>query len=1201
MIGTLINHRYRLDAYLGRGGMGQVFRARDLVLDRDVAVKVLSDSGLGTEGRARLLNEARAAARLNHPNIVSIYDAGETESTPYIVMELVAGTTLAETRPQTIDDVRAIGLQICAALAHAHASGIVHRDLKPENILLTTGGVVKLTDFGLARSVASRITTEGTIVGTVYYMAPEIILARPLDGRADLYALGVILYDLTVGRLPFDAQDAIAVISQHVHAPVVPPHTFRPDLPPAFEAVILKLLEKNPEDRYPTAEAVHQALEDAAVVLDQAPEPAEDVDDLLDQLGRGRLVGRRGEVDQLQRLWRAAQHGRAQLALISGEPGIGKTRLANELVVYARLGRAVVLRGGCFEYEAATPYLPFVDALREWVRLQNDAELREHLTGLGAELMKLAPEIDLRIGPLAPNPALAPNEERLRLFDHVARFFASLANQHGLLFFIDDIHWADQGTLAMLHYLLRHLREARMMVVACYRELELDRSHPFAAALVEWNRERLATRLTLGRLSQEDVGVLLVALFGVHTLSTEFVDAVFRETEGNPFFVEEVIKALIEQGQIYRENGRWQRRDLSELAIPQSIKEAIGRRLDRQSPACIEMLHNAAALGKHFTFSELAAVSALDENQLLDMLDEASNAQLVRPDPAAVVGDEAFVFTHDKIREVLYEELNPIRRRRLHLRIGENLEAIYTARAAAAGLDLADPRCCGLDRQGQRGVQALAYHYVEGASLERGLLFSRLAAEQACRVYALDEAIRYYQRAIECAEGLDRQDELAQLLEAYGMVHFTRGAFQPATQAFERALALASDPTVRAHLRMHLGSVCAQTGDELGRLHLEAALQDLGPDADPLMLARVYSLLGRFHHLHADYDQAEKLLLHAYELAEPSGDPGVLSDIYAYLAGVYQWKGDMVTSMEWARRSLEFGQRTGNLVSVALGLEFLAEASYNLTHWRDALEYARQEQEVAARIGSLSRGAWALSAFTNAYLGLGNLPQALHSANQCLQLVEQSGEERLGVLVRSTRARIYAATGEFESAWQDLNEVDARARASGLEQTITWSQQCRVSVLFAEQRWDDLLAYINSHPLTFRRRFRHEYVFTCITLNLREEVLWSLEDSNSLRHPGQQGEFAPYVFRLAGWVHHYLGNPDESERCFNLAVAGFEAKETLIELAWSHLGRAHLRRDTGQVQAAREDARRSAELFAECGAKPGQARAQALLKNLLTE
>lgn len=548
MIGTLLNQRYRLDAELGHGGMGTVYHAHDQLLDRDVAIKVLSNTKLGTEGRARLLREAQAVAKLNHPDIVTVHDAGEVDNTPFIVMELIEGHSLRTMMPLPLADALQVVQRICLALEHAHGHNIIHRDLKPENVMLLPsplqgdysprsvakregpGMRVKLMDFGLARSsAADRLTEEGTIIGTMSYLAPETAMGQDASPQSDLYSFGVMMYELTANRLPFTGDTLMAVVSQHLYAPVVPPSTYNSNISPALDALIIRLLSKQPEDRPASAAEVRQALEslslDSSLMAGRAAaEPL-----LLDRIARGRLVGRQTELNQLHEMWRRTQQGHGHLALISGEPGIGKTRLANEAIAYAQLGGAGILRGGCYEYEATTPYLPFAEALREWVAVQQADELRTQLGSNAYELAKLAPEIEVKLGPVAPNPSLPPNEERLRLFDHIARFLQKIAVARGLLLFIDDLHWADTGTLALLHYLMRRLRNDRVMILAAYREVELDRTHPLANALVEWNRERLATRIPIGRLSLDETGAMLAALFAQAGISPEFTQLIHRE------------------------------------------------------------------------------------------------------------------------------------------------------------------------------------------------------------------------------------------------------------------------------------------------------------------------------------------------------------------------------------------------------------------------------------------------------------------------------------------------------------------------------------------------------------------------------------------------------------------------------------------------------------------------------------------------
>jgi len=1059
--GDVLRGRYRLDSQIGRGGMGVVYRATDLELQRPVAVKVISENS-SPDARERLIREARAAAALNHPHIVSVYDVGEANGLPFFVMEFVDGSSLSQTPPTDLSRIVEIGLQICAALEHAHTNKIVHRDLKPDNVLVsTTGQSVKLADLGLALpGQAARLSHAGLVLGTPSYMAPEQALGQKVDARTDLYALGVLLYELTTGRLPFTGNDALTVLSQHVHAPPVPPRVLRSDLPRGLELLILRLLEKNPDARFQTAADTAAALRRSfdSPSMDNEAEAAPAVA-ILDALSRGRLVGRATELAEVRQLWQRALDGQGHAVLLSGEPGAGKTRLAREVTIQAAVDGAVVLTGGCYEYEATTPYLPFVEAFRRWAREQTDDEkLRSALGDVAPQIAKLAQEIETRLGPFPARTELSPHEERLLFFDAVVQVLSNLARKKGLLFYADDLHWADRGTLWLMGHLLRHLRNERALIVGCYRETELDRAHPLARSLVDWNRERLVTRITLRRFGAQETNEQLSALLG-ETVSADFGDAVHRETEGNPFFVEEVLKGLIEQGSVRRESGRWKRCDVGELVIPQSVKETIGNRLDRVGDQTNDVLRIAAVLGKTFSFDELqAAAENLSEDTLLDALDESTTAQLI-----STKGNDSFTFTHDKIREVLYEELNPIRRRRLH-------------RHAAEGLERHGIKC-EIERRGiptDCAVERLAYHYIQAGDYENGLKYAKQAAAAAEKVFAFDEVIAAYSRARDCAEALGRTEEQLGIEEAIGKTYLLHGDLIPAGEHFERAMALTEDPHVRARLQTEAAASLVTTGDQRGLQYLQEALKVLDPITEPLETANALSNEARFHHLAARHGEAIDLLKRAAELVAPAAAAEsvssfaapIITQIYAYLAGAYEHYGLYDESNEWSWRAVEFGERHNVSFAQAIGLEFLGENAHHMGDFTEGIDFADRERAVAERIHSRERKAWALFIAGICAAQLGDYERADREYTEGIALAELIGETRVASLMKGNYAVMKAEQGAhagsetvdgrqlLEAALEMARQNYDESEASGLFYMRFESRRCLANVHLCRGEWE---------------------------------------------------------------------------------------------------------------------------------------------------
>ena len=470
-------------------------------------------------------------------------------------------------------------------------------------------------------------------------MAPELALGQEYDGRADLYALGVMLYELTTGELPFQQGDPVAIISQHVNAPVVPPRAKDPEIPSGLDQLIVKLMSKDPEDRPSTAAQTLDALQKPGL-LDTTAVKGEQLS-TIDRIVRGRMIGRQEEFDQARELWYEAAEGTGQIVLISGEPGVGKTRLLTEIITQSEVMGAQVL-GSASYAEGGPPYSPFKQILREVLPMasQNGFNLPEYVI---ADLLSLAQKFRAQFPDIPPNPSEDPQSDQHRLFESFFIFLATLSQHTPLLIYLDDAHWSDSGSLSLFRHLASQLGSQPIMLLATYREVELDEARPLQEVLQDLSREPQTTRIKLNRLTLSQTEDLLASFFQ-DEITPKFLEGIYRETDGNPFFIEEVCKALVESGQLYFEDGSWHRPSMDELGIPQSVRVAIQSRVGKLSPETQEVLGQAAVLGREFEFETLVAATEADEDPIIDALEEAERAHLL--EERSENGRAIFTFSH---------------------------------------------------------------------------------------------------------------------------------------------------------------------------------------------------------------------------------------------------------------------------------------------------------------------------------------------------------------------------------------------------------------------------------------------------------------------------------------------------------------------------------------------------------------------------
>ena len=992
---TLGAGRYRVKSFLGEGARKRVYLARDTSLDSDVAVAVVKTEGLDADGLIRVRREAQAMGRLrDHPNIVPVFDIGQEGSQPYIVSQLLEGGSVddrlreADTHKLPIAEALRIALQVAQALEHAHSLGIVHRDLKPGNVWLARDGTAKLGDFGLAVALdQSRLTQEGMLVGTVAYMPPEQAMGRTPDARSDLYALGAMLYEMVAGRPPFLGDDAVTVISQHVSTPPVAPSWHNPEVPPPLEALIQQLLAKDPTARPQRASDVVEALRRIERAPAEAAAPPPSTGRAADTRRRaawGRFVGRRQELDQLKEALEDALGGRGSLAMLVGEPGIGKTRLAEEFTVYARLRGAQVLSGRSYEGAVEVAYFPFVEAFRQYVRARPDADLRRELGEGAPDVANLVSEIRQRFPDLPTSPPLQGDAERLRLFGSITEFLRAATAAGPLVLHLDDLHWADTPSLHLLRHLARHLSDQRLLILGSYRDVELDRTHPLADVLGTLRRETSFRRVLLRGLPTDDVVAYLTALADeepdptIQAARRALAEALHRETEGNPFFIGEVLSHLVESGKLFWDGAHWRTNvtSTSELGIPEGVREVVGRRLSALSAACNRMLTVASAMPAGFSWEVLRATAAGEDATLLDALEEALAARLIREREGAQAS--GYEFTHALIRQTLYEELSAPRRVLLHRQIGERLEALH---AGNPGPHLAE----------------LAHHFFQaapGGDVDKAVDYAVRAGERAISVAALEEATAHFERALQALEltrGANPERECRVLL-ALAEIHARVGAFDASRTTALRAAELArtlGSAELLALAALNYGGehVVSIEIDEPRMRLLEEALAAFGSQEDELVVRLLRRLALEL--VFFDAARAEERADQSVAIARRIGKPGVLayalSARHSSLGAAERLEERLLTSRELlevsARAGLKDFQSIGH-ANLHFDLLEAGDAAGARAQLEGYMALAKQTREPAPLwLSVVYQGLWAILE--------GRFEDAERLANEALELARR--------------------------------------------------------------------------------------------------------------------------------------------------------------------------------------------------------------------
>ncbi|MBV8986463.1 MAG: AAA family ATPase [Acidimicrobiia bacterium] len=634
------------------------------------------------------------------------------------------------------------------------------------------------------------------------------------------------------------------------------------------------------------------------------------------QVGASQFVGRRDELSALEAAWERARAGERQLLFLTGEPGIGKTTVARHFAASLEAQGATVLFGRCDE-EALVPHQPFVEALRHYVLSCPPSRLAQQVGDGGSDLIRLVPELAERL-PGLPEPLLrGEHHERYRLYEATGAFLEAIAAAAPLLLVLDDLHWADKPTLLLLRHVLARPEPAAILAVGTYREVGLARTHPLSAFLAELRRHLQFDRLSLRGLDEAEVAALVSRSTGNET-PPAFAAALRRHTEGNPFFVQGLLDHLTE----HHPDVDWTAGvDLPDVGIPEGVRDLIGRRLSSLDDRTNRVLAVAAVVGVEFELAVLELLGDWSPDDVLDAVEQAAAAGLVVED-ARHIG--RFHFSHNLVRQTLYDELATVRRVRLHLRVAEAMEAVYAEDIAS--------------RLGQ-----LAYHYAEaaaGGAVEKAVSYSAWAAMRATDATAYEEAAAHYHRALQTMEFAEEPDKVhqAELMVSLADVLNRAGDVDQARQIAWRSVGIIralGDPVRLGRAALLVGNLGYLGGgrapvaaDHERRGLLEEAIEQLG-EAEPGLRARLLSRLALELAYTDERTRMAPLTQRAVALARQAGDSvalgSALSVMDSILWGPDQVQDRVAAANELIRLGDESGDRELTLQGFAWRLQAVLE------------------------------------------------------------------------------------------------------------------------------------------------------------------------------------------------------------------------------------------------------------------------------------
>lgn len=719
------------------------------------------------------------------------------------------------------------------------------------------------------------------------------------------------------------------------------------------------------------------------------------------------LIGREQEVATLQSLLEQVRQGHGQVMLLSGEAGIGKSRLAAEVKTQAQAQGFLALQGACFPTDHSAPYAPLLDLFGAAQAKELFALASTRLSPLARELVFLSSEFFPLASDETRSQPLEPEEQKRRLFIALSQFFTGLADTQPVLLTVEDLHWSDETSLEFLHHLARRGVHAPLLLLLTYRH---DETGPgLSHWLAQLDREHLAQELVLAPLSKAEVEAMLRAIFDLHRpMDTETLDALYGLTEGNPFFIEETLKSLIAEGAIFSANETWERQPLEALHIPRSIQDAVQQRMERLSEAARQVVMLAAVAGRRFDFALLQQITRREEQELLALMKEVIAAQLM-----VEASEEQFAFRHALTRKAIYRQLLLRERKALHRTIAETLEQLFAAALEAH-------------------LTEVAYHFYEAGVWEKALAYARRAGERAQALYAPRSAVEQFTRALKAAHHV-HSEPVAPLYRLRGQAYETLGEFEHAHSDYERALAAAQeahDGQMQWQALMDLGFLWAGREYERAGAFFREAVQFAENLADPKLRAHSLNRLGNWFVNTGKIAEGLQAHQEALDVFQRQHDQAGMAETFDLLGLALAWTGNNVQAAQQHEQAIALFRLLSDkksLISMLPNTSLFACSTVNETGFvvarspEECERYAIEAVQLAREIDWTAGEAYAELTTGVLLVSFGQFGRGLAHAHKGLQMAMEIEHQQWIVAAHCNLGQIYVLMLEPALALRHLD------------------------------------------------------------------------------------------------------------------------------------------------------------------------------------